>query len=153
MLLTAVLAVYFVLLAQRAVWLIRTGTAVGVGLGVGVLILPVLGGWIAVANWRFGIRVQRLAERLADEGGLPDTSTLPRRPSGRVDREVADAWFEERRAEVELDPDDWRRWYRLAHGYDLAGDRRRARDAMRHALRLAELPSAATGAGGADRSP
>ena len=141
LLLTAVLAVYFVLLAQRAVLLIRTGTAVGVGLGAGVLMLPLVGAWVAAANWRFGVRVQRLAQRLADQGELPDTSALPRRPSGRVDRDAADAWFDERKAAVELTPEDWRRWYWLAYGYDLAGDRRRAREAMRHALRLAETPA------------
>jgi hypothetical protein len=135
-LLTAVLAVYFVLLGERAVLLLGTGTAVGVGLGIGVLILPVVGAWIAVATLRFGVRVQRLADRLADDDDLPDTSDLPRRPSGRVDRAAADAWFDQCKAELDERPADWRRWYRLAHAYDLAGDRRRARETMRHAVRL-----------------
>jgi hypothetical protein len=137
MVLTAVLAVYFALLAQRAVLLIQTGTATGIGLGVGVLILPLIGAWIAVVNLRFGLRVEKLARRLADDGLLPDVSELPRRPSGRIDRAAADAWFDERRAEVESAPEDWRAWYRLAYGYDIAGDRRRARETMRHALKLA----------------
>jgi hypothetical protein len=137
LLLTAVLVVYFVLLGQRAVWLIQTGTGVGIGLGVGVLILPVVGAWIAFVNLRFGVKVEQLARRLAAEDALPDTSGLPRRPSGRIDRAAADAWFEARKAEVEETPDDWRRWYNLAHGYDIAGDRRRARESMRHALTLA----------------
>ncbi|HEV3356123.1 MAG TPA: hypothetical protein VG247_04965 [Pseudonocardiaceae bacterium] len=137
LLLTAVLVVYFVLLAQRAVLLIQTGTAAGIGLGVGVLILPLIGAWIAVVNLRFGMRVEKLARKLADDGLLPDVSELPRRPSGRIDRDAADAWFDERRAEVESAPRDWRAWYRLAYGYDIAGDRRRARETMRHALKLA----------------
>ena len=33
-------------------------------------------------------------------------------------------------------PQDWRGWYALAHAYDLAGDRKRARSAMRHAIDL-----------------
>ncbi|MPZ00687.1 MAG: hypothetical protein GEU97_22465 [Actinophytocola sp.] len=136
--LTAVVALYLVLLAGRAVELLRTGDPVPVALGVGVLVLPVLGVWVLVATWRFGLRVQRLATRLADEGGLPDTSELPRRPSGRVDRDAADAWFADRKAELDADPDDWRGWYRIAQAYDLAGDRRRARDAMRTAVTLAE---------------
>ena len=82
-LLTAVLVVYFVLLTQRAVLLIGTGTAAGIGLGLGVLVLPLVGAWIAAANLWFGIRVERLARRLADEDQLPDVSALPRRPSGR----------------------------------------------------------------------
>jgi hypothetical protein len=137
LLLTAVLVVYFVLLGQRAVLLLATGTGVGVGLGVAVLLLPVVGAWIAVANLRFGVQVERLARRLAEEDALPDASGLPRRPSGRVDRAAADEWFDERRAELDAEPGDWRRWYRLAYAYDLAGDRRRARETMRQALRLA----------------
>ncbi|HEY4023192.1 MAG TPA: hypothetical protein VGM75_31195 [Pseudonocardiaceae bacterium] len=138
LLLTVILVVYFVLLAQRAVLLIQTGTAVGIGLGVGVLILPVIGAWIAVVNLRFGWRVEKLARNLADDGMLPDVSELPRRPSGRIDRDAADAWFDERKAEVESTPQDWRAWYRLAYGYDIAGDRRRARETMRHAIRLSQ---------------
>ncbi len=98
--------------------------------------LPLLGVWMLVSTWRSGVQIQRLARRLEAEGGLPDTSDLPRRPSGRVDRAAADTWFDERRAEVEADPQDWRRWYRLAYAYDIAGDRRRARATMRKAVEL-----------------
>ncbi len=109
-LVTAVVVVYLVLLAGRAWALFESGDPVGIALGAGVL--------------------------LAEEGGLPDTSDLPRRPSGRVERDAADAWFAQRQAETEAAPDDWRNWYRLAHGYDIAGDRRRAREAMRRAIDL-----------------
>lgn len=136
LLLTAALVVYLVLLADRAVALFATGTAVGIALGAGVFVLPVLGVWIVVATWRSGVQIQRLSRRLEAEGGLPDVSDLPRRPSGRVDRTAADAWFDQRRAEVEATPEDWRAWYRLAHAYDLAGDRRRARATMRKAVDL-----------------
>jgi tetratricopeptide (TPR) repeat protein len=138
LLLTAALAVYLVLLAERAVALLRSGTPAGVALGAGVLVLPVIGVWTVVATWRSGLRIQRLTRRLDAEGGLPDVSDLPRMPSGRVDRKAADAWFEQRRAEVERDPQDWRAWYRLAYAYDMAGDRRRARATMRKALEVEE---------------
>ncbi|RZQ59784.1 hypothetical protein [Amycolatopsis suaedae] len=134
--LTAAVVVYIVLLAGRAITLLRTGETVPVIFGIGVLLLPLIGVWIVVSTWRSGTRIQRLARRLEAEGGLPDVSDLPRRPSGRVDRAAADAWFEQRRAEVEADPDDWRQWYRLAHAYDIAGDRRRARETMRRAIEL-----------------
>jgi hypothetical protein len=137
LLLTAALVLYFFLLAGRAIALLKTGTGVGIGLGIGVLLLPIVGAWVAFATIRFGVRTERLAQRLSDEGTLPDTSELPRMPSGRVQRDSADAWFEQRRAEVEAAPEDWRTWFRLAHGYDIAGDRRRAREAMRKALELA----------------
>ncbi|PXY27986.1 tetratricopeptide repeat protein [Prauserella muralis] len=135
-LLTVAVAVYLVLLAGRAVALIRAGGPVATLLGVGVLALPLLGVWLLVTTWRSGTRIQHLARRLEAEGGLPDVSGLPRRPSGRVDRAAADAWFEQRRAEVEAEPGDWRRWYRLAYAYDIAGDRRRARATMRKAIEL-----------------
>ncbi|GHE87851.1 membrane protein [Amycolatopsis deserti] len=140
--LTAALVVYLVLLGARGVELIATGTGVGVALGVGVLVLPLLGLWMVIATWRSGTRIQHLARRLESEGGLPDVADLPRRPSGRVDRAAADAWFEERRAELEQHPEDWRYWYRLAHAYDIAGDRRRARATMRKALDLEATESA-----------
>ena len=140
--LTAALAVYLVLLAGRGVALLRTGETVPVLLGVGVLLLPVLGGWIAVATWRSGNKVQRLARKLEAEGGLPDLSGLPRRPSGRVDREAADEWFAQREAELRENPEDWRSWYRVAQAYDIAGDRRRARSAMRNAIALEERTAA-----------
>lgn len=133
---TAAVALYLVLLAGRAVALLRTGEPVAVLLGAGVLVLPVLGAWMLWRTWRSGNRIQRLARRLEAEGGLPDVSDLPRRPSGRVDREAADAWFDERRAELEQEPDDWRRWYRLAYAYDIAGDRKRARATMHKAVEL-----------------
>ncbi len=48
------------------------------------------------------------------------------------------------RTEVEDDPDDWRRWYRLARAYDYAGDRRRAREAMKTAVQTAGPPMSKT---------
>jgi hypothetical protein len=135
-LLTAALAVYLVILAGRAIELISTGELVPVLLGIGVLLLPLLGVWIVVTTWRSGLRIQQLSRRLDEEGGLPDTSELPRMPSGRVDRNAADVWFEARRAELDADPENWRNWYRLAYAYDIAGDRRRARTTMRKAVDL-----------------
>ncbi|SDG32767.1 hypothetical protein SAMN05216553_107152 [Lentzea fradiae] len=135
-LLVAALALYFVLLFGRAVALLRTGELVGVLLGIGVLILPFIGVWTVYSNLRFGWETEKMARELAADGLLPDVSHLPRRPSGRVDRDAADAWFEERRAEVEASPDDWRPWFRLAYAYDVAGDRGRARETMRKAIEL-----------------
>ncbi|WP_043723006.1 tetratricopeptide repeat protein [Kutzneria sp. 744] len=134
--LTAALVVYLVLLADRAVLLIQAGGVVGIGLGVAVLVLPLIGVWFVVAQWRNGIKINGLARRLESEGGLPDVSGLPRRPSGRVDRDAADEWFAQRKVEVEQSPEDWRAWFRLAHAYDVAGDRGRAREAMRRAIEL-----------------
>ena len=137
-LLVAALAVYFVLLTDRAVGLLTSGSAAGVALGIGVLLLPVIGAVVVGFELRFGWQTQGLARRMAAQGAPPVVPDLPRRPSGRVDREAADAHFEVIRAEVEAAPNDWRAWYRLAQAYDLAGDRRRARAAMRRAIELAD---------------
>ncbi len=132
----AALVVYFVLLGRTGITLIGTGTPVAVALGIGVLILPVVGAWAMVATLRAGFAHQRLA-RLAVESGMElDVSDLPRNPSGRIDRDAADALFDTVRAELEADPDNWQRWYRLARAYDYAGDRGRARETMRKAVAL-----------------
>ncbi len=146
--LVAVLLVYFVLLTSRSIDMLRTGSAAGILLGIGVLLLPIIGVILVGYELRFGVQTQRLARRLADDGLLPDDSALPRRASGRVERDAADAHFEVIRAEVEAAPDDWRGWYRLAHAYDLAADRKRARSAMRRAIDLAGGTS-----GGPDATP
>lgn len=128
------LVVYFALLTRTAIALFRTGTPSSIALGAGVLILPAVGTWAVVATLRAGLAHQRLARLAAEDGMDLDVSALPRTPSGRVQREAADALFATVRAEVESDPDDWRRWYRLARAYDYARDRTRAREAMRKAV-------------------
>jgi len=133
--LAGVLVVYLVLVGWRGVLLVRTGDPVAVALGLAVLVLPVVAAVVVARELRFGVATQRMARELEADGGLP-VDDLPRRPSGRVVREAADATFAGRRAEVEAAPEDWRAWYRLAVAYDDAGDRRRAREAMRYAVRL-----------------
>lgn len=130
------LLVYFALLARTAVALMRDGSPAAVALGVGVLLLPIVGAWAVVATLRAGLAHQRLAGLAAQDGMELDVSGLPRMPSGRIRRDAADALFHSVRAEVEADPADWRRWYRLARAYDYAGDRGRAREAMRKAVAL-----------------
>jgi hypothetical protein len=127
---------YFVLLGRMAVALIGSGRGAAVGLGLAVLIMPFIGLWVMVATLRSGFAHQKLARLIAADGMELDTSALPRRPSGRIERDAADELFATVRTEVETDPDDWRRWYRLARAYDYAGDRRRAREAMKTAVQL-----------------
>lgn len=146
--LVGVLAVYLLLALDRAVILIGTGDGVLVALGIGMLVLPALGGWLVWLEIRFGRSAERLAVELAAEGGLP-VDDLPRRPSGRAVRSAADARFMLRRDEVEEEPGDWRRWFRLSLAYDDAGDRRRARAALRRAIALHDGRAAPHSAGGA----
>jgi cytochrome c-type biogenesis protein CcmH/NrfG len=132
----AALLVYIVLLGRSAVLMFGSGRGVAIGLGVALLILPAIGLWAMIATLRAGFAHQRLARLVAEDGMELDVSALPRRPSGRIERDAADALFDTVRAELDNDPHDWRRWYRLARAYDYAGDRGRARDAMKKALEL-----------------
>jgi len=127
---------YFAMLTRTAVALIRSGTPAAVALGIGVLILPMVGAWVLVATLRAGLAHQRLARLAAEDGMELDITDLPRMPSGRITRDAADALFQTTRAELDADPDNWRRWYRLARAYDYAGDRSRARETMRKAVAL-----------------
>ena len=130
------LVMYFILLGRTAVLLISSGRAAAVGLGVGVLVLPAIGLWAMIATVRAGFAHQKLARLIAEEGMELDVTALPRRSSGRIRQEAADALFETVRNELHGNPDDWRNWYRLARAYDYAGDRGRAREAMTKAVEL-----------------
>jgi len=127
---------YFALLTRTAVALIRTGTPAAVALGIGVVILPVVGAWVLFATLRAGLSHQRLARLAVEDGMELDVTDLPRLPSGRIQRDAADALFRTTRAELDADPDNWVRWYRLARAYDYAGDRGRARETMRIAVSM-----------------
>ncbi|MDT0378846.1 hypothetical protein RM572_08665 [Streptomyces sp. DSM 42041] len=133
--LAAVLVVYFVLVGGRGVALIRQGTAVTVAFGLAVLALPAIGLWFLWHTTRFARSANRLARELEAEGGLPEDE-LRRTPSGRIDRDSADAVFTRRKAEAEAEPGDWRTWFRLAVAYHDARDTPRARKAMQRAIAL-----------------
>jgi tetratricopeptide (TPR) repeat protein len=130
------LVVYFLMLGGIAMVFIRSGRPVAVGLGLALLVLPLIGIWVMMSTLRAGIAHQRLARIIRDEGMELDVSNLERMPSGRIQREAADALFQTVREELENDPDNWRRWYRLARAYDYAGDRSRAREAMGKAVTM-----------------
>jgi cytochrome c-type biogenesis protein CcmH/NrfG len=134
-LMTVLLLLYVFLAGQRAIVLLVSGEPISVTMGVALIVLPLLALWAIGRELWFGVRAQRLGERLDAEGGLPDED-LPVRPSGRIEREDGDALFPRYRADVEAHPDDWRARYRLGLAYDAAGDRRRAREAIRTAIRL-----------------
>jgi len=130
----AALVLYIAVVGLRAVAFLRSGEPVGVAMGVALIVLPLIAVWAVARELWFGVRAERLGARLEREGGLPDDDVTVR-PSGRVDRADGDAVFPKYRAQVEASPDDWRAWYRLGLAYDAAGDRRRARGAIREAIR------------------
>lgn len=135
--LVAAFVFYAVTIGWRGVLLVGDGRLVAVVLGLSVLVLPLVAAYALWREIQFGLATERLARELAATGSLP-VDDLPRRPSGRVDRDAADAAFEGVRTEAEAAPDDWAVWFRLGTAYDAAGDRRRARAAVRHAIELYE---------------
>ena len=132
------LVVYFFLLGRIAMAFMTSGELAAIGLGVALLVFPLIGIWVMVSTLRAGLAHQRLARIARDEGMELDVSALPRMASGRIQRDAADALFESVREELENDPDNWRRWYRVARAYDYAGDRSRAREAMKKAVEMQE---------------
>jgi cytochrome c-type biogenesis protein CcmH/NrfG len=134
------LALYLVLVGQRAVLLMASGQPVGVAMGVALFVLPLIAAWAIGRELLFGVRTEKLVHILEAEGGLP-VDDLPRRASGRPLRDAADEQFPAYRAEVEAEPGSWRAWFRLGLAYDASGDRRRARHALREAIRLYRVSS------------
>ncbi len=132
---TVLLVFWLVVALQRSVLLLTDPDPVAKALGAAYLLLPLIGAWALVRELVFGAQTERMASKLASEGGLP-VDDLPRTPAGRIVREAADAQFPAYQAEVEASPDDWRSWFRLSCAYDAAGDRTRARRTMRHAAKL-----------------
>lgn len=132
---TVLLAFWLVVALQRSVLLITDPNPVAKALGVAYLLLPLIGAWALVRELLFGAQTERMAATLHAEGGLP-VDDLPRTPAGRIVREAADAQFPAYQAEVEATPESWRAWFRLSCAYDAAGDRTRARRAMRQAAKL-----------------
>jgi hypothetical protein len=130
----ALLALYLALVGWRAVQFVQTGEPVAIAIGIALIVLPIVAAWALWRELAFGMRSQALVRRLEAEGGLD--LGIPVRPSGRADRVAADAAFPAFRAAAEAEPDSWRAWLRLGLAYDAAGDRRRARGAVRRAIEL-----------------
>jgi hypothetical protein len=133
--LAAAVAVYLLFTVARSWVLIASGDPVPVLLGISVIAIPLIGAWVLWRELAFGMRTQVLGRELGSQGGLP-IDDLPRTPSGRIEKTVADERFAEYEQQVQAAPQDWRAWYRLAIGYDDARDRKRARSAMRRAIEL-----------------
>lgn len=127
------LILYIAVVALQAVALLRSGQPVGIAMGAAMIVLPAIAAWAVARELWFGARAEQLGARLEREGALPDDEVAVR-PSGRIVQADGDAVFPKYRAEVEARPDDWRAWYRLGLAYDAAGDRRRARAAIREAI-------------------
>ena len=119
----ALLGLYLLFTAQRGVVLIASGNIAGILLGVGLLLLPVVGTWALVREVIFGARIQRMAQELDAQGKLPEDT-------------AASVELEKFADVLEANPDSWEAWFNLSCMYDVCGERKRARAAMRNAISL-----------------
>jgi tetratricopeptide (TPR) repeat protein len=140
---TAILVMYLYLTANHAFVLLASGKTAGVAMGIALLFLPLIAGWLVVAEWLFANRLTRLERRLNQANAWPDLD-LELRTSGRPTKESADRAFKKFAAIAESNPADWKSWFSLGLAYDAAGDRRRARSAMRKAVALARFEAKTT---------
>lgn len=131
----ALMVMYVALLGQRGFELLDTQNTVAKAMGALILVLPVFALWAIIRELVFGLQIERLAKRVQNEGSWPQFD-FEFRPSGRPTRDSADRVFETVRDTAAKRPDDWHTWFNLGLAYDACGDRRRARAAMRKALKL-----------------
>lgn len=132
---TALTVMYVVLLGQRGILLLLEPNTIAKLMGAGILAFPVVALWAIARELIFGLKIERIAKRLEGEGRWPELN-LELRPSGRATRDSANAEFERVKQLVQSDESNWYSWFTLGLAYDAAGDRRRARLAMRKAIEL-----------------
>jgi len=126
-------------LLQRALVLLRDGSAVAIVMGLAILVLPPFAVAFVLIEIRFGLRAANL-QRQVDQAGIAFDYEL--RPSGRAKKESAEVGFERFKALVEENEENHLYWFLLADAYDKMGDRARARRAARKAFLLAKQAGA-----------
>jgi len=126
-------------LLQRALVLLRDGSAVAIVMGLAILVLPPFALAFVIIEIRFGLRAANL-QRQVDQAGIAFDYEL--RPSGRAKKESAEVGFERFKALVEENEENHLYWFLLADAYDKMGDRARARKAARKAFLLAKQAGA-----------
>lgn len=141
---TVLLIIYIAAIFRQAWLLVASADPIGVTMGVVLIVFPVVGAALIARELLFGMQTEQLLDRLAGEGRLPEDD-LPKRPSGRPVRSAADADFPQWAAGVRDAPEDAGAWARLGLAYDASGDRRRARRALRTAVRLDRRNRSGTG--------
>jgi cytochrome c-type biogenesis protein CcmH/NrfG len=132
---TALVIMYLVLVGERSLALIFSEDSIGVAIGWLMLFLPVVAFWAIAMELRFGLKIEKLGNKLHEQDAWPRFN-FETRPSGRPTKESAEAVFDTYRRQVESDEQNWQKWFALGLAYDAAGDRSRARKAMREAIKL-----------------
>lgn len=132
---TILLAIYMGLVAERAIIAMRGDAVIGKAIGFALLVLPLIGAWYLIQEWRLGTQVQRMADRLDLEGRLPVFEGAVN-ARGKLSDAAAEQAVDLATREVELAPKDWAAWFHLGWAYDAAGDRSQARKCLRYAAEL-----------------
>ena len=130
---TGLLGVYLTLVGERSIALVNSAQPVAVAIGSLMLFLPLVAAWGIFLELRFGLRIEKLGNLLKKENAWPRFD-FEFRPSGRPTKESAEAIFSRYRDAAEQDSSNWKTWFALGLAYDAAGDRARARKAMRSAI-------------------
>lgn len=133
----ALTLMYVVLLGEKGVLLLGEASPVAKLLGGLVLLLPIVAIWAILRELIFGLKIEKAGKELEDSGRWPRFD-FELRPSGRPTPGSASREFDRIKSQVESDDSNWVSWFALGLAYDAAGDRRRARAAMRKALSLRE---------------
>ena len=134
---TALTAMYVVLLGEKGILLLAEANPIAKLLGGFVVLFPVVAIWAIGRELVFGLKIEKAGKLLEDSGRWPRFD-FELRPSGRPTPDSAAREFDRLKAQVEANENDWVSWFALGLAYDAAGDRRRARAAMRKALSLRE---------------
>lgn len=132
----AILALtYIAIFGSRGLLLISEPDLIAKLIGVSMFVFPAVALWSIATEIKFGIDSERLAKKLA-ESNFAELD-LELRPSGRAVPESAKIQFELIKNKVQENESDWRLWFRLGEAYEASGDRKRARAAIRQAIKLA----------------
>ena len=127
--------VYVALLSNTGFKLISMESLIAKVMGALILVFPVVAIWLTVMEFRFGSQMEKLSTKIEADGNWPDLA-FEYRPSGRPTRDSAAKVFEQVAKKVATDEGSYLNWFALGLAYDASGDRRRARAAMRRALKL-----------------
>ena len=127
--------VYVALLSNTGFKLIGMESLVAKAMGALILVFPVVAIWLTVMEFRFGSQMEKLSTKIEADGNWPELA-FDYRPSGRPTKDSAAKVFEQVAKKVAAEEGNYLNWFALGLAYDASGDRRRARAAMRRALKL-----------------
>lgn len=134
-LMSALLLLYFFFAGYKAIVLLGSGDALAMVIGAALIVFPIIGVWALVREVLFGVRSTQLLDELERTGELPEELVDIDVPRPEV-RAIADQAFESYREAAQAQPERWQAFMRLGLVYDAAGDRKRARSAIRQAISL-----------------